>query len=136
KGTFKQDRHILNWTIVADENVMEQSLEVSTDGRNFAPLVQPANADRSYSYRASNPSSALYRLSVTFDNYAHYYSNTVTIKLPNDNAKPKLVNSLVTNGTITVTSPGNFDYWLADLNGRILNKGKLSTGMTTINANT
>jgi hypothetical protein len=41
----------------------------------------------------------------------------------------------VTNGTITITSPGNFDYYLADLNGRILNKGKLSTGMTTINAN-
>jgi hypothetical protein len=134
KGTFNQDRRILNWTIVADENVMEQVLEISSDGRNFVPLVQPTNADRSYSYRPSNPASALYRLSVTFDNYAHYYSNIVTIKLPNDNAKPKLVNSLVTNGTIIVTSPGNFDYYVADLNGRILNKGKLSTGMTTINA--
>jgi len=134
RGTFNQDRRILNWTIVADENVMDQVLEVSSDGRNFVPLVQPANADRSYSYRPGNPATALYRLSVTFDNYAHYYSNIVTIKLPNDNTKPKLVNSLVTTGTIIVTSPGNFDYYLSDLNGRILNKGKLSTGMTTINA--
>jgi len=134
KGTFSQDRRILNWTIIADEALIEQVLEVSTDGRNFAPLVQPAIADRSYSYRPSNPASALYRLSVTFDNNAHYYSNIVTIRLPNDNAKPKLVNSLVTNGAITITSPGNFDYYLADLNGRILNKGKLSAGMTTINA--
>ena len=62
-------------------------------------------------------------------------NNIVTIRLPNDNAKPKLVNSLVTNGAITITSPGNFDYYLADLNGRILNKGKLSAGMTTVNAN-
>jgi hypothetical protein len=134
KGTFTQDKRILNWNIVADENVMEQILEISYDGRNFTQLVQPANADRSYTYRPANPSSALYRLSVTFDNYAHYYSNIVTIKLPTDNAKPKLVNSLVTNGSIIISSPGNFDYYLADLNGRILNKGKLSTGMTTIGA--
>lgn len=134
KGTFSQDKRILSWDIVADENVMEQVLEVSYDGRNFVPLVQPANADRSYIYRPINPSTALYRLSVTFDNYAHYYSNIVTIKLPNDNSKPKLVNSLVTNGTIIISSPGNFDYYLSDLNGRILNKGKLSSGMTTLNA--
>jgi len=133
KGTFTQDKRILSWNIVADEAIMEQVLEVSYDGRNFTQLVQPGNADRSYTYHPANPSTALYRLSVTFDNYAHYYSNIVTIKLPTD-ARPKLVNSLVTNGSIIISSPGNFEYYLADLNGRILNKGKLSTGMTTINA--
>jgi len=133
KGTFNQDSHILNWIIVADETITGQVLEISTDGRNFIPLIQPGNSDRSYNYRPVNPGSALYRLSVSFDNNSQYYSNVITIKQPNDHSKPKLVNTLVTNNTITVTSPGIFDYLLFDLNGKLLNKGKLANGMNTIN---
>ena len=133
KGNYSQDRRIFNWTIIADETITEQILEVSTDGRNFVPLFQPSNADRSYSYRPNNTATALYRLSVRFDNNSQYYSNIVTIKEATDNAKPKLVNNLVTNNVITVTSPGNFDYLLFDLNGKVLNMGKLYNGMNTIN---
>jgi hypothetical protein len=133
KGTYNQDRRILNWEIVADETITEQILEVSTDGRNFAQLVQPVNTDRAYSYRPNNTATALYRLSVRFDNNSQYYSNIVTIKQATDNLKPKLVNTLVTTNMVTVTSPGIFDYLLFDLNGRVLNKGKLANGMNTIN---
>jgi hypothetical protein len=133
KGTYSQDRRILNWDIVADEAITEQILEVSTDGRNFAQLVQPLNTDRAYTYRPNNTATALYRLSVRFDNNSQYYSNIVTIKQATDNLKPKLVNTLVATNMITVTSPGIFDYLLFDLNGRVLNKGKLANGMNTIN---
>jgi len=132
KGTFNQDKHILNWTLDADETATEQILEVSTDGKNFSQLVQPANDDRSYTYRPGNPGAALYRLYAEFDNGSRYYSNIVAIKPPNDNYKPKVVNSLVTNEIITVTSPASFDYTLFDLNGKVLNKGKLSNGMNSI----
>jgi hypothetical protein len=134
KGTFSQDKHILNWNIQADESIAEQILEVSTDGKNFSQLTQPGNTDRSYSYRPVNTKAALYRVYVEFGNGSHYYSNIVAIKQPNDIYKPKLVNSLVTNGIITVTSPAIFDYSLFDLNGKVLNKGKLANGMNTINA--
>jgi hypothetical protein len=136
KGTFTQDKRILNWTIEADELLIQQVLEISTDGRNFVPLVQPSLTDRSYTYTpANNSGSALYRLSVRFDNNSHYYSNVVTIKQSNDKTLPKVINTFVTNGTISVTSPGDFEYIVFDVNGKLLNKGKLTNGMNTISAN-
>jgi hypothetical protein len=135
KGTFSQDKHILNWNIQADEQISEQILEISTDGKNFSQLTQLGNTDRSYSYRPTNTKGALYRVYAEFENGSHYYSNIVAIKQPNENYKPKLVNSLVTNGVITVTSPAIFDYSLFDLNGKVLNKGKLANGMNSINTN-
>lgn len=133
KGTFNQERHILNWIIEADEAITEQVLEISTDGRSFRPLIQPANADRSYTYLPANTSSALYRLSVRFDNNSHYYSNVVLIKSA-DTKRPKLVNNLISNNSITVTSPAGYDYIISDMNGKILNKGRVNNGMNTINA--
>jgi len=134
KGTFSQDKHILNWNVQADEAMTEQILEVSTDGKNFSQLIQPGNTDRSYTYRPSTK-AALYRMYVEFENGSHYYSNIVAIKQPNDNYKPKLLNNLVTNGVITVTSPAIFDYSVYDLNGKVLNKGKLADGMNSITTN-
>ena len=43
------------------------------------------------------------------------------------NYKPKLVNSLIVNGVISVTSPVVIGYALFDMNGEMLKKGKLST---------
>jgi hypothetical protein len=136
RGTFSQDKHILNWDIASDEPIIQQVLEISHDGKSFAQLVQPASSERSYTYRPVNTASALYRLSVTFSNGNHYYSNVVAIKTPTDNTRPKLLNSLVTNGPITISSPGSFAYYLIDLNGKIVGKGNLETGMNTINAYT
>jgi len=132
KGTFKSDKHILNWTVQADEPLAQQILEVSADGRNFSQLAKPDNSERSYTYRVPNTSGALYRVYVEFENGSHYYSNIVAIK-SSDNFKPRIVNTLVTDGTISVTSPAAFDYSLIDLSGKILRKGKLSDGMNTIN---
>ena len=134
KGTFNNGKHILNWSIQADEAIAGQTLEASTDGKNFYPLVQPGNDVRSYVYMPEESGSILYRLHVRFDNNSNHYSNTIVIKEPGNNYKPKLVNSFVTNGIISVTSPSAFDYTLIDLNGKILSKGKLSNGMNTITA--
>ena len=133
-GTFNRDMHILNWIIEADEAITEQTLETSTDGNNFSPLVQPSNNDRSYTYKPGKSSSILYRLHVKLDNNNHY-SNIIVIKQPDENYKPKLLNSLVTNGVISVTSPAVFEYSLFDLNGRVMNKGRLENGMNAITIN-
>jgi len=134
KGTSSNDMHILNWSIDADEKISGQDLEYSTDGTNFSSLVQPGVDSRSYSYMPENQGSIMYRLHVTFDNNSNHYSNTILIKQSENTFKPKLVNSLVTNGVISVTSPAIYDYALFDLSGKIMNRGKLSNGLTAINA--
>jgi hypothetical protein len=135
KGTFSNNKHILNWSIQADEAIAEQTLEASTDGKNFYPLIQPANDARSYVYMPEQSGSILYRLHVRFDNNSNHYSNTIVIKEPKNDYKPKLINSFVANDIISVTSPSAFDYAIIDLNGKVLHKGKLSNGMNTIQAN-
>jgi hypothetical protein len=130
KGTFNQDKHILNWNILADEPITEQALEISTDGRNFHQLTKPGNGDRSYTYKPG-ANAALYRVYVEFENGSHYYSNIVAIRSSN-NYKPRLLNSLVMDGVISVSSPAAFDYSLVDLSGKLISRGKLSDGMNTI----
>ena len=132
KGTFSNDNHILNWIVQADETITKQTIEISTDGKNFSQLTEPATNDRTYSYRPVNAKAALYRVYAEFDNGSHYYSNIVAIRPAVDNAKPKVLNTLVTNGIISVTSPSGFDYAVFDLNGKMITKGRLETGMNTI----
>jgi len=135
KGTFDKDNRMLNWTVQADETMTKQIIEISADGKNFSELRQPDNNDRSYSYRPTNTGAALYRLYAEFDNGGHYYSNIVAIKPSGNNYKPKVLNTLVTNGVIIVSSPSVFDYSLLDLAGQVLAKGKVENGMNTISAN-
>ena len=135
RGTFDRDNYILNWTVQADETVTRQVLEISTDGKNFSQLTQPDNGARSYSYRPTGLSAALYRVYAELDNGGHYYSNIVAIRPSANTYKPKLLNSLVTNGIINVSSPSIFDYSLLDLSGKVLSKGKVENGMNTIDAN-
>jgi len=133
-GTLNGDRHQFDWIIDADEQVTKLILEISTDGRNFSQVTQTANNARAYIYQPSVSSTAQYRLNVTFDDGRQYYSNIVTLRKTKQDQHPELVGNLVT-GIITITSPGNFDYHIFDYSGKSLLKGKLSSGMNTVNAN-
>ena len=131
-GASNGDTRQFSWIIEADEQVVKQILEVSTDGTNFTALTQPLNADRSYSYKTNLNGAAFYRLNVTFDNGNQYYSNTVTLKDNDMIARPKLLGNPVSSNTVMVSSPGNYNYVIYDLNGKMINKGRLTNGINTI----
>ena len=132
-GAVNNEKHQLNWTIDADEQVIKQILEVSTDGINFTAVSQPVNNSRSYSYAPTVTTPLLYRLNVTFDNGRQYYSNIVTLRTANITPRPKLMGNLILNN-ITISSPGNYTYSIFDLNGRAISKGMLTSGTNTISA--
>jgi hypothetical protein len=134
RGAITGDKHSFNWDIVADEQIIELSLEVSTDGRTFSRLVQTGNDIRSYIYRPSINSNAQYRVNVMFDNGRRYYSNIVTLRKNNSADRPFLLGNIITGSTIQVSSPGKYSYMLYDMNGKILGKGQLVNGTNTINA--
>ena len=133
-GQLVGDRHQLTWLIDADEQVIEQILEVSTDGRNFTQVTQPANADRSYIYRPNFSSTAQYRLHVTFDNAEHYYSKVVTIRPAGSDPRPKLVSTMINTNSVGVTSQGVYNYFIYDLNGKTVSKGQINNGYNSISA--
>jgi hypothetical protein len=130
----EKGKTLLTWTIDTEQAIAEQVLEVSGDGKNFTPLIHPANSDRSYSYKPINFGNTIYRLHVTYDNNSNHYSNLVAIREADANYRPRLVNSLIANGVISVTSSSVFDYAILDMAGKMLMKGKLSNGINTISA--
>jgi hypothetical protein len=58
----------------------------------------------------------------------------IALKNELGNDQPKLINNLLNGNTIAVSSPGTYDYALYDLNGKILLRGQLSTGINNLPA--
>ena len=134
QGASNNDEHQLHWIIDADELVIKQILEISTDGRNFNALTEPAVASRSYGYRPNINGTVQYRLNVTFDNGQQYYSNVVTLRKTGATTGPKLISNFINTDAIEVSSPGIFNYIIYDLNGKTLVQGKLTNGSNMISA--
>ncbi len=133
-GALSGDKHKLDWEIIADEQITNLTVEIATDGRTFSPLTQTANDARSFVYRPYVNTTAQYRLNVTFDDGRQYYSNIVTIRQNGSVVRPQLVGNMISSNTITVSSPGKYSYLLYDMNGRVITKGQLSSGINAINA--
>lgn len=132
-GQINGDRHILNWLIDADEQVVSQTLEMSTDGRTFTTLTTPVATDRTYDYSPYAANTIQYRLRVLFDNGKQYYSNIVTLRRTS-NSRPQLMNNLISNNTLIISSPGDFSYIVVDVNGKTISQGKLKNGLNNITA--
>jgi hypothetical protein len=134
RGVLNADKHELSWVVEANEQITQQVVEISSDGRNFQPLTQSPNDARSYSYRPSNPLSAQYRLNLTLDNGRQYFSNIVSIRQSGTTPRPQLTGTLIRSNTIVVSSPGNYNYQVIDINGKMIAKGQLISGINNINS--
>ena len=131
-GRLDGEIHLLSWLIDADEAVLKQVIEVSNNGVDYIPLDQPNNALRTYSYHPLNNRPLLYRMHVTFDNFKERYSNTIAIR-PGKSVKPLLVGNIIGGSNLTVSSPGNYHYQIIDQSGKMLSKGTIEKGYSSIN---
>ncbi len=131
KATAENNRHKLDWEIIADENVVSQTVELATDGVHFQPVADVAAGARSFTGQPAKASLLYYRLKVVFDNGRQYYSNIAALRGSGANGKPSLTGNAVTT-SLSVNSPSGFSYAIVDLHGRTLAKGPLSQGLNTI----
>ena len=131
-GRLDGEIHLLNWLIDADDPLLKQVIEVSNNGIDFTPLDQPNNALRTYSYHPLNNRPLLYRLHVTFENLKELYSNAIAIR-PGKSVKPQLASNIIGGSNLIVGSPGNYHYQIIDQSGRMLSKGTIEKGYSSIN---
>lgn len=131
-GELVSDKHRLSWIIEADELIVKQVLEISTDGRNFSPVTQSPTDQRSFMYKPYVSTTAQYRLNVTFDDGRQYYSNIVALRNTGLNKWPKLVSNVSTS-SIVVNSPGAYSYAIYEFSGKTISKGQLTNGLNPIN---
>ncbi len=131
KGLQDAGLHKLQWTIDADENVIDQQVQVSEDGRNYRVLETQANASRAYSWLPMASPVLHYRLKVAFDNGRHHFSNVIALK-GKQGMGPKLLSNLITGNTLSVSSAFPYQYILFDYNGRNLASGAAEKGSSII----
>jgi hypothetical protein len=130
QGANDNGKHKLNWIIEADETVTQQTLEISSDGKNFQPLNSLNVNARSYVNAPNDNSILYYRLNVTFDNNKQYFSNIIALR--NAANKPSVNNNLVHN-SVQVNSSSFFIYTVVDYSGQTVAKGTLVQGINNIN---
>lgn len=135
KGKIENGHQKLSWNIVADETITNQSLEVSKNGKDFISLKELDALSRMYSYASDNAGVLFYRLNVTFDNNRQYYSNIIALRSNGVESRPKLFSTFITRNSLMVTSPESYDYVINDFNGRIIAKGQITDGSSSINTN-
>lgn len=133
KGFQNGDLHQLNWSILSDKKIIQQVIEISTDGRNFSELKSSGAEARDYSYRPPPDQSIQYRLLGVFDDGHRYYSNIITIRPGSAGPKPRLIGNLIKSNNIFISSPGiKYLFSIVDLNGKTLVNGELTTGINSI----
>jgi hypothetical protein len=135
KGKSENGNQKLSWNIIADETVVAQSVEVSSNGKDFSPLANVDAAGRNYAYSPDNAGVIFYRLNVTFDNDRKYFSNIIALRSNGVEGRPKLFSTLITGNSLMVNSPDVYNYVVNDFNGRIVAKGQITDGSSTINTN-
>jgi hypothetical protein len=131
-GIAEKNKHKLSWSIIADEPIMTQQLEVSTNGINFSPLYTTGGTGNSYTYAPSKNGRFYYRLKVTSVIYESVYSNIVALTAANADEKKFTVSTLIQN-EIAINASEAFTYVLSDMNGRTIETGKLLSGSSRIN---
>lgn len=134
-GTQTNNQHELSWNIVADEAVGSVILERSTDGHTFTKLQEVSGSVSRFTYQPLEKKTTYYRLLVKTASQLSYYSNIISIREVTATAAYSIVSNIITDQTILVTSSGQFNWRLTDMNGRSLGNGRMNSGMNRISSN-
>jgi hypothetical protein len=133
-GKVENNNHDLNWNIISDEAVKSIELESSIDGSRFMKLTNFNSDIKSFAYNPSINGEIFYRLKVTSVTDQTVYSNVITLKSLAELVKSFTVSTLV-HDEVIVNAKENYQYIIADINGRIIAKGNNNAGIKRININ-
>lgn len=128
------EKHELDWNIIADEPIDNITVEVSTDGRSFSQLQDVNGSLRKFIYQPFDKTTLYYRLLVVTASQLKYYSNIVSLRAVNGVKKFNLTTNFINSNSIVVNSSGNFNWRLMDMNGRLYASGRLNNGSNRIEA--
>lgn len=131
-GKTDKEKHNLNWKIIADEPIKTIVVQSSTDGRFFTTLTTLGPKENQFTYTPSVNANIFYRLKVTSVIDQTVLSNVITLKSSGYAEKIFKVSTLV-HSEIMVNASENYQYQLADINGRVIQTGRSNAGTNRIN---
>jgi hypothetical protein len=133
-GKVDNSNHDLNWNIVSDEPIKSLELESSNDGSHFKSLAVINSESKNYIYNPIISGDIFYRLKVTSVIDQTAYSNVIILKSLSKSEKIFTVSNVV-HDEIEVNAPANYQYMIADINGRIIAHGSNNAGIKRISIN-
>lgn len=133
-GKQVNQKHELNWSIIADEALESILVESSADGKQFTTLQLLGGKDRDFSYQPLESGNRYYRVKVTAASQLTYYSNIVALQSTAEGAKYQIVTNQPGTKTIMVNSKANFAYRLMDMGGRNIQSGRMNIGNNSLGA--
>lgn len=131
-GKKANQKHELNWTIVADEALESILVQSSSDGKEFTTLQTLGGVERNFSYQPIESGNRFYRIKVTTASQLSYYSNIVALQSTVEGAKYQIVSNQPGNKNILVNSKAGFAYRLTDMGGRNIQSGRMNIGNNTL----
>ncbi len=131
QGKINNKSHNLAWDIIADEPIVKQVLEASSNGKDFSPIMTDISGIKSFNYTPNVSGTLFYRLKITSTIGETSYSNIVALKASADE-KLFTVSTLVQQD-IRVAALANYNYNLYDANARLITTGKELKGINNIN---
>ncbi len=128
------EKHQLDWNIIADEPIENIRIEVSVDGKTFTSLQDINGSLRKFVYQPFEKSTLYYRLHVITASQLKYYSNIVSLRAVNGRKKYNITTNFINSSSIVVNSNGNYNWRLIGINGHVYSSGRLNNGANRIEA--
>lgn len=133
-GAVANNKHELNWNIIADEPIETITVEISSDGKTFTNLQDVTGSLRKFVYQPFEKGTAYYRLHVVTASQLKYYSNIISLREAKGGAKYNLVSNIINGNSISINSNGDFGWRILDMNGRSIGNGKMAIGLNRLTA--
>ncbi len=131
-GSSDNGKHMLNWTVISDEPLKTQTLEVSKNGYAFNTLITVIETASRFTYQPFESGDLYYRLKVTSVVGETVYSNIVKVKATAKGTNAFSISTLV-NNQLVINAADNYRYSLSDISGKVLAKGNGVKGINKLN---
>jgi hypothetical protein len=135
-GKANNNKHELNWNIIADEPIESISIETSTNGTNFGNLQSVNSSSTNFDYLPSEKKTIYYRLFVTTASQLKYYSNVVALREVSTQSKFDVVTNIINKNEIAINSKGSYSWRIIDMSGRALANGRTTNGFNVLQPGT
>lgn len=129
KGRKVNGMHELTWELNSDDPVPKIQIQVSQDGIVFTDIAEVQGLTRYFITKAYD-NICYYRLMINSISNVVYYSNIVSIR--KEELQKWLLHSQIIREKITLSSTQEAQYELFDINGSILQKGRIVNGVNYI----
>ncbi len=130
KGNIRDDYNVIKWE-VGGTLPKTTYVEYSVDGGNYTSIPV---ATSSFAHRSPGKGQIRYRVKLVMDDETVEYSNEITL-MGSDEPNVSIATNLVKT-SVKVQSKGEYAYQVIDATGRLLSKGRITTGTNDVSLNT